>query len=138
MADVPQTRRSSEISPLDREGPLRNLLESHLKTLAVRQYSLQTIKTRREQLGVFLRWCANNAVEKLQDISRIALQKYQYDLLQYRKKNGQALSLRTQHGLLVPLRVWFRWMIRESHIQQNPALDLELPRLGRYLPKHVC
>jgi integrase/recombinase XerD len=35
------------------------------------------------------------------------------------------------------LRVWFRWMTRQNHILHNPASELELPRLGRSLPKHL-
>jgi len=37
----------------------------------------------------------------------------------------------------VPLRVWFRWMTRQNHILHNPASELELPRLGRALPKNI-
>jgi integrase/recombinase XerD len=39
--------------------------------------------------------------------------------------------------MLVPLRGWFRWMTRQNHILHNPASELELPRLGHHLPKHV-
>jgi integrase/recombinase XerD len=58
-------------------------------------------------------------------------------LFHYRKKNGEPLSFRSQHACLVPLRVWFRWMTRQNHILHNPASELELPRLGRALPKNI-
>ena len=64
------------------------------------------------------------------------LERYQRHLFHYRKKNGEPLSFRSQHARLVPLRVWFRWMTRQNHILHNPASELELPRLGRTLPKH--
>jgi len=124
-------------APAIPDSTLETLLKPHLETLAVRQYSQQTVKTRRDQLGVFLRWCATCALKHPQDVTRTVLEQYQCYLFHYRKRNGQALSLRTQHGMLVPLRGWFRWMARESYIPHNPALDLELPRLGHHLPKHV-
>jgi integrase/recombinase XerD len=113
------------------------LLQPHLDALAVRQYSQQTITARREQLGVFVRWCSHRGLESPQEITRPTLEQYQRHLFHYRKRNGQPLSFRTQYGMLVPLRGWFRWMTRENCVPNNPALDLELPRIGRYLPKHV-
>jgi site-specific recombinase XerD len=58
-------------------------------------------------------------------------------LFHYRKANGEPLSFRSQHARLVPLRVWFRWMTRQNHILHNPASEIELPRLGRALPKNI-
>jgi integrase/recombinase XerD len=119
------------------QNALEAMLEAHLEALAVKQYSQQTIKTRRDQLGVFIRWCADRGLENPHDITRPVLERYQSYLFNYRKRNRQPLSFRTQYGMLVPVRVWFRWMKRANYIPDNPALDLELPRTGHYLPKHV-
>jgi integrase/recombinase XerD len=116
---------------------LAAVLQLHLEALAVKQYSQETIETREYQLGAFIRWCAVRGIENPNDVTRTVLEQYQSCLFHYRKKNGQPLSFRTQHGMLVPLRSWFRWMNRENYAVHNPAVDLELPRLGRYLPKHV-
>ena len=123
-------------SPVPKNA-LEAMLEPHLESLAVKQYSQQTIKTRRDQLGVFIRWCADRGLENPRDITRLSLERYQSYLFNYRKRNCQPLSFRTQYGMLVPVRVWFRWMTRANYIPHNPALDLELPRTGHYLPKHV-
>ena len=37
----------------------------------------------------------------------------------------------------MPLRAWFKWLARNNHILYNPASDMELPKLGHRLPKHV-
>ena len=71
------------------------------------------------------------------EVTRPVLERYQRHLFHYRKKNGEPLSFRSQHSCLVPLRVWFRWMTRQNHILHNPASELELPRLGRALPKNI-
>lgn len=65
------------------------------------------------------------------------LERYQRYLFHYRKTNGEPLSFRSQHAWLVPLRVWFRWMTRQNFILHNPASEIDLPRLGRSLPKHL-
>jgi len=65
------------------------------------------------------------------------LERYQRYLFFYRKKNGEPLTFRSQHARLVPLRVWFRWMTRQNHILHNPASEIDLPRLGRTLPKNI-
>jgi integrase/recombinase XerD len=47
------------------------------------------------------------------------------------------LSFRTQHARLLPLRAWFKWLVRENYILYNPAAEVELPKLEYRLPKHV-
>jgi len=113
------------------------MVELHLEALSVKQYSEQTIKARRDQFKVFIRWCADQGFLSPRDITSPLLERYQRHLFYYRKKNGEPLSFRTQHGMLVPLRGWFRWMTREKLVLHNPAMDLELPRVGHYLPKHT-
>jgi integrase/recombinase XerD len=61
----------------------------------------------------------------------------QRHLFYYRKKNGEPLTFRSQHSRLVPLRVWFKWMTRQNHILHNPASEIDLPRVGRTLPKNI-
>lgn len=96
-----------------------------------------TVKNRRVHLGFFLEWCANRSLTEPSDITRPVLEQYQRHLFHYRQKNGNPLSFRSQHSRLVPIRVWFRWIARQRFILHNPASELELPRLGHRLPKHV-
>jgi len=37
----------------------------------------------------------------------------------------------------VPVRVWFRWLVRNNHILHNPASDLDMPKLEKRLPRAV-
>jgi integrase/recombinase XerD len=118
-------------------SPLAALVEKHLEALRVLNYSQYTVKNRRVHLGFFLVWCADRALTDPSDITRPVLEQYQRYLFHYRQKNGRPLSFRSQHTRLVPIRVWFRWMARQRFILHNPASELELPRLGHRLPKHV-
>jgi integrase/recombinase XerD len=116
---------------------LAALMEKHLEALRVQNYSQYTVKNRRVHLGFFLEWCANRSLTEPADVTRPVLEQYQRHLFHYRQKNGNPLSFRSQHARLVPIRVWFRWMARQRFILHNPASELELPRLGHRLPKHV-
>ena len=88
-------------------------------------------------IGFFVAWCHERGLSEPLDVTRPVLERYQRHLFHYRQKNGQPLSFRSQHSRLVPIRVWFRWMARQRLILHNPASELELPRLGHRLPKHV-
>jgi site-specific recombinase XerD len=48
-----------------------------------------------------------------------------------------AQSFRSQHGCLVPVRAFFKWLCRQNLLLANPAADLELPRAENRLPRHV-
>ena len=116
---------------------LENLLVEHLSVLRARGYSPHTVRNRLVHIRLFLRWCAQHNIHSVPDIKLPVLEQYQRDLSVYRKQNGLPLELVSQHARLVPLRVWFRWMQLAGHIRQNPAERLQLPRLGRHLPRNV-
>jgi len=82
-------------------------------------------------------WCAERGLTEPGEITRPMLERYQRHLFHYRKRSGEPLTFRSQHARLVALRSWFRWMTRQNHILHNPASEIELPRLGHRLPKHV-
>ena len=117
--------------------PLAALMYEHLESLRIRAYSEHTIRNRLVHIRLFLEWCNQRGLAEPTDITRPVLERYQSYLFHYRKKNGEPLTFRSQHTCLVPLRVWFKWMTRQNYILHNPASEIELPRLGRRLPKHV-
>ena len=133
MARVTKTRKPEALPATQLEAMMRD----HLHALAVQNYSAHTVRNRQVHIGFFLQWCKERGLSEPVEVTRPVLERYQRHLFHYRKKNGEPLSFRSQHSCLVPLRVWFRWMTRQNHILHNPASDLELPRLGRSLPKNI-
>ena len=103
----------------------------------MRGYSEFTVKNRLVHIGFFIEWAYEHGLREPIEVTRPVLERYQRYLFFYRKKNGEPLTFRSQHARLVPLRVWFRWMTRQNHILHNPASEIDLPRLGRTLPKTI-
>lgn len=114
-----------------------SLLNQYLESLLVKGFTEATARTRRNQIESFLAWLKERGIEEPLEVTRPVLERYQRHLFHYRKKNGEPLSFRSQHALLVAMRQWFRWMTRQNHILHNPASELELPRQGHHLPRHV-
>lgn len=127
-------RRKPEAAPAT---PLEALMREHLRALQVQNYSEFTVKGRAGHIQFFLDWLKERGITEPVDVTRPVLERYQRHLFYSRKKNGQPLSFRSQHARLVPLRVWFRWMTRQNRILHNPASEIDLPRLGRSLPKVI-
>jgi integrase/recombinase XerD len=127
-------KRKPEPEP---QTPLETLMREHLDSLRVRGYSEHTVKNRLVHIGFFIQWAYEHGLHEPHEVTRPVLERYQRYLFFYRKKNGEPLTFRSQHARLVPLRVWFRWMTRQNHILHNPASEIELPRLGRTLPKNI-
>ena len=119
------------------ETSLEAMLREYLNALRVRSYSPYTIENRAAHLRLFLDWARERGLHEPAEITRPVLERYQQWLYYYRKRDGEPLSFRSQHCRLVPLRGWFKWMTRQNHILHNPASELELPRLGRTLPRDI-
>lgn len=116
---------------------LYHYLQRFLAWLAERQYSPKTIINREELLRVFIAWLDERGIRRPQEVTKPIIERYQSHLFVYRKKDGQPLSARTQHGHITPIRAWFKWLAKQNFILYNPASDLDLPRLDRRLPRNV-
>ena len=113
------------------------MLEQYLEWRQVKNYAERTIDIQRDYLRYFINWCAVRGVTQPAEVTKPIIERYQRYMYHYRKQNGDPLSFISQHGRLVPIRGWFRWMARNNHILYNPASDIELPRLEHRLPKYV-
>jgi integrase/recombinase XerD len=135
-----QNRRSpknkSALCPVPRTV-FESLLNQYLEWLLVRGFTEHTARTRRGQLVSFLEWLKERGIVEPLEVTRPVLERYQRHLFHHRKKSGEPMSFRSQHSLLVAVRQWFRWMTRQNHILHNPASELELPKQGHHLPRHV-
>jgi len=116
---------------------LAEMLEEHLQALLVRNYSEYTVKYRRACIEQFIRWSGERGLTEPVEITRPILEHYQRYLFHYRQKNGRPLTFTSQNSRLVSIRVWFKWMARQRYVLHNPASELELPKVGRRLPKNI-
>ena len=116
---------------------LRAWLARYLEWMGVKNHSPRYIETAKKHLGAFLEWSATRGLTRPEEITKPILERFQRYLFHYRKPNGRPLAYGTQHGRLVAIRGFFRWMAKQNAILWNPASDLELPRKGRRLPHHV-
>lgn len=108
-----------------------------LEWMRVKNYSDRTTENREVYLRYFIEWCEERGLSRPQEITKPILERYQRYLFHYRKKNGEPLTVRSQHTRLTPVRAYFKWLTRENYILYNPASEIDLPRLEKRLPKHV-
>ena len=127
---------------------LDQLAEVFLGHLAHKNYRPRTIKSYRHRLAEFTRWVEQRPeLEGLADITLSVLSEYGQHLLlrpKLKRTRGKGyvasraqLTARTRQGLLCPLKLWFRWMVKRHELLADPAADLELPRPQRRLPRAV-
>ncbi len=106
-------------------------MRRYLDALVVQGYGPELLRARRQTLAVFLGWCSERGLLRPAEITLPILERYQRHLFQWRKADGEPLSLRGQALAITHLRHWFRWLVRHHHLPTNPASDLDLPRAPR-------
>jgi integrase/recombinase XerD len=121
-----------------RPGALRTLMVGYLDHLKMRHFSADTLHLRERLLYLFAEWCQERGVTDAGQVTLGVLERYQrYLAFQYRKKDGEFLSIQGQLGRLAPLRAFFRWCVRGRYLGANPAADMELPRKPHRLPRVI-
>jgi integrase/recombinase XerD len=109
----------------------------HLEWSLSRGYSPSAISTRGYHLGEFVSWLALRGITRAQEVNKSILERYRSHLSHHIKRDGHCLGAKTQQSRLISVRVFFRWLAKMNYILINPALELELPKIGSSLPPHV-
>lgn len=112
-------------------------VESYLDYLACHNYAPRTVSVRRFALGRFLQWCQVRSLDKSIDVTRWTLESYQRHLYHYRRDNEQPLKMRTQYQWLQTVKSFFGWLVKQQHLLVDPSAHLELPRMGKPLPRSL-
>jgi integrase/recombinase XerD len=102
-----------------------------------RQYSWHTVTGRERTLRAFAAWCAERGLIRPQDVTKPILERWQRHLYLHRKKDGSPLTPRSQMAHTTPLKAFFAWLAKQNYILYNPASDLDMPRVGRRLPRTI-
>jgi integrase/recombinase XerD len=112
-------------------------MQRYLTFLEVRSFSIHTVHGREANLRAFIIWCDERSLTRPQQLDRSTLESYQRYLFYYRKANGDPLSANSQRQRLFPIRLWLAWLVKQGHLLISPATDLELPHIGRRLPRAI-
>ena len=97
---------------------------------AERGLSDNTLASYRRDLAAFADWLAEDGIE-LEHVDGARLQGY----LAWRYT--RRLAPRSTARALSCLRGFYRWLVREGRISEDPTAQLENPRTGRPLPKFL-
>ncbi|GIK53794.1 MAG: tyrosine recombinase XerD [Planctomycetota bacterium] len=109
-----------------------------LKWMRVMNFSPGSIRVRTIQLRAFLSWCSENSYARPRQVTKRVLDRYQRFLTTaHSSMIAQRLTTSAQHGRLVAVRTFFKWLTRKRHVPHNPASEIDLPRLEKRLPQHV-
>lgn len=131
-----RARRIGDTFPIGPDTPGRHALD-YLRTLETRGYSPHTIRSRNSHLRYFLVWATASGYASLDHIARDDLEDYRLHLHCLRRDDGHPLSLHSRHDRLANVLRFFRWMVKNRHLDCDPTVDIDLPRCPRRLPKTV-
>ncbi len=112
-------------------------VERHLGWLEARDYAETSVEGRRRDITAFVTWCEERGLTRPPELTRLVLDLYQKRVARIERRDGATISVRTQRLKLLAVAGFCKWLARERLVLYNPAAELELPRVGRYLPRTV-
>lgn len=106
-----------------------NLVEKWLSVLAIQHYQPKTLQTYRQSLQPFLRFLGETKLSNVKNIQ-------QQDITNYLAKriDKDNISKNTAQHELTVLRQFFKWLIKENLIDNNPTQTQKIKRTARALP----
>jgi integrase/recombinase XerD len=123
---------STRVSAAPKTRRLLKLYEDHLHV----RYAPRTVPSYMAIVYSFLEWLTARGIDvvsvKAKDIGA-----YQAYLYAFRRANGKPYAASYQGIRLVVLKHLYRFLYRRGHLLQDPAADIELPRLEKRLPRVI-
>jgi integrase/recombinase XerD len=110
---------------------------AYKEQLQAQGYATQSVEYKYASLVWFIDWCHERGIERIEQITRPILQRYQRHLYYAISRSGKPLSIDGQRNRLTAIRTWFKFLMRENLLLYNPASELELPKPEKRLPKHT-
>ncbi len=107
-------------------------ISEYLESLKVeRGLSQNTIDAYRRDLLAFCEFLNSDGVDELSEIRRVQIN-YYIKQLHYEKYTATSVTRK-----IAAIRGWFKWLLANEIIEQDPSLSIELPKLSKRLPKVV-
>lgn len=126
--------------PIDAPSDPRSLEAyalAYKEQLHAQHYAMQSVQYKYASITWFIDWCHERGIDRIEQITRPILQRYQRHLYHAISRSGKPLSIASQRNRLTAVRTWFKFLMRENLILYNPASELELPKPEKRLPKHT-
>lgn len=109
---------------------MEKLLDEFIYHLAVeRGLAKNTIASYRADLTGYILYCRNHGINELHEAGRDTVMSYLFQL-QLDGRSPATISRR-----LAAVRTFYRYVIREGFIQEDPSAELESPKLAQKLPR---
>ena len=92
--------------------------------------SKNTLNSYRFDLSIFVSWLADTKKVELLDVSELEIQEF----LAFKFPTSKSRSI---SRLLATLRRFFRFLLRENKIKEDPTLKIQTPKIPKSLPKSL-
>ncbi len=124
-----EIHKNNEVDEAVPIAEVARLAESFLAVLAhERGSSEHTLRAYRREVRDFAAYLAGREVQ-IRSVEHLHIRSYL--ALLYDRGLSKASAARA----LAAIRSWFKWLAREEHVDQNPAVLVSTPKLPRHLPR---
>ena len=109
--------------------PTEKLVKQYIRYLKLeRNYTVNTIEAYRHDLEWLLKYCKENSLNileiKLEDLENFATTFHEH-----------GMTPKSQARILSGVRSFYRYLLLDGFIEQDPTELLESPQLGKHLPE---
>lgn len=112
-------------------------LDYYLAWCLAKGQSPNTVEEKSHSLTYFSNWMGSQPIQDLSALSLDDLEAYQEYLCTYRKRSGEPLCRGTRRNRMTAIKVFLRTLFNKGVLSLNEFDKLELPSLGRRLPRDV-
>ena len=110
-------------------------IEYYLDDCCASGQSLRTVRIKRCNLVLFVKWCITEEIKSPLTVSKKALEAYKRYLNRYvNPRTNKQLSLGTRKNRLTAVKTMFTRMVYLEVISTNPLVSFELPKAPKSLP----
>ena len=114
-----------------------DLVQEFIGQMRADGYSRHALESYGYGARMFLTYLVRERILTLNEVSKGVVKNYRSYLYYYRSSLGKRVSIKTQADRLIALRLFFKIMKRRNRILYDYGRNIEIPRVGRRLPRNL-
>ena len=97
--------------------------------------SVRTVKTKRCNIGMFVKWCFANNIMNVADVTKSIVEEYKADLAEMvNPRTNRPFRKNTKRRRITDVKTFFKELTYLEHFDVNPLENLRLPKVQKTVP----
>ena len=116
---------------------IESSIEKYITDMQRKNFKYGSIKGAKYSLGLLKNFLSQYNITEINAVDKKLLSDFKLYLYSYKKSCGSNLNISTQAAVLISIKKYFGYLVRDNILLHNPSLSIKLPRMNKRISQKI-